>query len=543
MPKPTDWSLRTGKRRARTGLPGAGHPGHTRRSRLAGWASLQTLREAAAGLANAPAARAVAYGPDDRHALALLLLPFFIMAFALGTSQSLRTAGGLQDFVAWRSPAPPSVVDVRPRSPVLAPARTPVLATRAPVVAIALPALPDAPPRLPVAPPSMASDEAALSGGLLADPAPLRQRFAAPAPDAGSATPIRPGAEPRLALHAPNAAVTLEPVVPRPLVELSRDPVAVPRDVAVILAQPLELPRPGSAAIAALDPAQLVPPMVSGSTALGLPDRSFAIAMPHVAEAPRTGAPGAPQHAPAPGLCVVEPSRPPHYSSGGAPSSGPFGTRLAVAARAQTSTFVIYNDQYRRIAYPMGDVPALFGVCTDVVVRAYRALGVDLQALVQRSGLGSGDTSIDHRRVSTLRRFFAAHGEEVGVSDFAEDYLPGDIVTYDRPQNRHSRTHIAIVADQVGPSGRPMIVHNRGWGPQMEDALFVDRITGHYRFAGQGANPVPGTAVALVPEVARTRPVERLTGPLPSKGAAAAHTKAETVRRRAAVTSVSPATP
>ena len=83
-----------------------------------------------------------------------------------------------------------------------------------------------------------------------------------------------------------------------------------------------------------------------------------------------------------------------------------------------------------------------------------------------------------------LRRFFARQGESLPITAFAEDYLPGDIVTYYRPQNRRNRSHIAIVSAMVAPSGRPMIVHNRGWGPQIEDALFVDQITGHYRYNG-----------------------------------------------------------
>jgi uncharacterized protein YijF (DUF1287 family) len=167
-----------------------------------------------------------------------------------------------------------------------------------------------------------------------------------------------------------------------------------------------------------------------------------------------------------------------------APTPEAFGMALAQAARAQVEGFVIYNDKYRSISYPMGDVPSLFGVCTDVVVRAYRALGFDLQELVQQAKSGSGDRSIDHRRTEVLRRFFAARGESLQVTSFAEDYLPGDIVTYYRPQNRRTRSHIAVVSDMVAPSGRPMIIHNRGWGPEIEDALFVDQITGHYRYYG-----------------------------------------------------------
>lgn len=161
-----------------------------------------------------------------------------------------------------------------------------------------------------------------------------------------------------------------------------------------------------------------------------------------------------------------------------------FGMALAAAAEAQTRNFVVYNDEYRSLRYPGGDVSPLFGVCSDVVIRAYRALGIDLQKAVHEARAGAGDVSIDHRRTETLRRFFSKRSSNLPVTSYAEDYLPGDIVTYERPQNRHGQAHIAIVSTQTGPSGRPMIVHNRGWGPQIEDALFVDHITGHYRLPG-----------------------------------------------------------
>lgn len=162
-----------------------------------------------------------------------------------------------------------------------------------------------------------------------------------------------------------------------------------------------------------------------------------------------------------------------------------FGAALADAAEAQLRDLVIYDDEYRTIKYPGGDVAPLYGVCSDVVVRAYRALGIDLQARVHKARVGSSDTSIAHRRTETLRRYFKRVGASLPVTDFAEDYLPGDIVTYDRPQNRGAQDHIAIVSNMRGPSGRLMIVHNRGYGPQIEDALFVDPITGHYRFNGE----------------------------------------------------------
>lgn len=184
-----------------------------------------------------------------------------------------------------------------------------------------------------------------------------------------------------------------------------------------------------------------------------------------------------------------------------------FGLALAHIARAQVGELVVYNARYFGISYPMGDVPALFGVCTDVVVRAYRALGLDLQELVHRARIGHGDRNIDHRRVDVLRVFFGRHGISLPPSDIAEEYRPGDIVTYWRPQNRSSNHHIAIVTDVIAPSGRPMIVHNRGWGPQLEDALFVDRITGHYRYTGPRR---PEAVPAASPPLAATvRPPTR----------------------------------
>lgn len=163
-----------------------------------------------------------------------------------------------------------------------------------------------------------------------------------------------------------------------------------------------------------------------------------------------------------------------------------FGLALAHAAMAQANEFVIYSVSYTRIAYPRGDVPALYGVCTDVIIRAYRSLGIDLQELVHLAAPRSGDRNIQHRRTEVLRKFFARQGTSLPVTDYPEDYRPGDIVTYHRPNNTASKSHIAIVTDIIAPSGRPMVVHNRGWGVQIEDALFLDQVTGHYRYFGQG---------------------------------------------------------
>jgi len=164
--------------------------------------------------------------------------------------------------------------------------------------------------------------------------------------------------------------------------------------------------------------------------------------------------------------------------------AGAFGAALAAVARRQTSHFVFYSSSYRKIGYPMGDVPRYLGVCTDVIVRAYREFGIDLQVLVHKSGAGSGDTNIDHRRVEVLRRFLARAGTSLPVTANPADYKPGDLVTYHMPDGWLSKTHIAIVAAEKAATGVPLVIHNRGWGVQAEDWLFAEKITGHYRYSG-----------------------------------------------------------
>lgn len=165
-----------------------------------------------------------------------------------------------------------------------------------------------------------------------------------------------------------------------------------------------------------------------------------------------------------------------------------FGRALAAAARAQTWIPVLYDPSYRKIDYPMGDVPWYRGVCTDVVVRAYRRLGIDLQELVHRSKLGSDDPNIDHRRVDVLRRFFAGRGQSLSVTKNPADYAPGDLVTYHLPNGTFSKTHIAIVSDRKSSRGVPLVIHNRGLGVWEEDWLYSEPITGHYRYAPGGAS-------------------------------------------------------
>lgn len=179
-----------------------------------------------------------------------------------------------------------------------------------------------------------------------------------------------------------------------------------------------------------------------------------------------------------------------------------FFKRLNQAAIDLTKDRVIYDPSYVRIPYPNGDVPADRGVCTDVIVRAYRKLGIDLQKEVhvdmkanfskypsqKRWGLKSTDTNIDHRRVPNLQVFFSRKGTVKKITNNADDYKPGDIVTWDLP---NGMTHIGIVVDRKSKDGkRPLIVHNIGRGQVVEDCLFSFKITGLYQYskATAGAN-------------------------------------------------------
>jgi uncharacterized protein YijF (DUF1287 family) len=173
-----------------------------------------------------------------------------------------------------------------------------------------------------------------------------------------------------------------------------------------------------------------------------------------------------------------------------------FVKRLVAAAEERTHHAVRYEPAYVRIPYPGGDVPADTGVCTDEVIRSYRAVGIDLQKEVHEDMEKSfsayprkwrwlsahPDTNIDHRRVPNLMVFFGRNGETLAMSDRPEDYAPGDIVTWDLGGNV---PHIGIVVHRKsGASGRFLIVHNIGQGPKMEDVLFRWKITGHYRYFG-----------------------------------------------------------
>jgi uncharacterized protein YijF (DUF1287 family) len=174
------------------------------------------------------------------------------------------------------------------------------------------------------------------------------------------------------------------------------------------------------------------------------------------------------------------------------PASTP--QRLVEAAYAQVGVTLRYDASYRRIAFPGGDVPLDRGVCSDVVIRAYRGIGVDLQRLVNDDmrrafgayprlwGLSHADPNIDHRRVPNLVAFFARHGASLRISGKPEDYRAGDVVTWRLPGGL---AHIGLVTDRAA-DGRPLMVHNIGSGAQVEDVIFAFEITGHYRYLPEG---------------------------------------------------------
>ena len=354
-----------------------------------------------------------AYPSDDRSALALLLLPFLIVAVSLGTSQTWRQTINALPEIAIQAPfsvprAAPTVAYVPPVQmvPRLTPPGTLQYPTSAPPI-------------------SVASLDIQQSGSA-----------APPQVDIAGWSPPLPGWHDRLVAPPTVDVASLDLAPARPISPpIATGPTATPTDLC-----------------------QASPTQLAGFASTG-----------RLSRAPR--------------MPLADASDP-----------VAFGLILATAARAQTRDLVIYSARYHPMAYPMGDMPSFFGACTDVIIRAYRAAGIDLQEQVQRTHAGRGDTNIDHRRTETLRVLFSRAGASLAITRFPEDYKPGDVVTYHRPFSRVSASHIAMVSDVLAPSGRPMIVHNRGWGPQLEDALFVDRITGHYRYFGPAAAPASTAA-------------------------------------------------
>ena len=170
----------------------------------------------------------------------------------------------------------------------------------------------------------------------------------------------------------------------------------------------------------------------------------------------------------------------------------PFFDRLADSAFVLTKQRVKYDPSYFRISYPNGDVPSDKGVCTDVIIRAYRKLGIDLQKEVHEDmkanfakypknwGLTTTDRNIDHRRVPNLMTFFSRKGTTKPISQIPADYLPGDIVCWNLGGGT---THIGIVSKRkTGDQKRYLIIHNIGAGQVEEDCLFKFKIIGHYQY-------------------------------------------------------------
>lgn len=173
------------------------------------------------------------------------------------------------------------------------------------------------------------------------------------------------------------------------------------------------------------------------------------------------------------------------------PASGK-AAALVAAAHAQTRHWVSYDAHYTPLTYPGGDVPASRGVCADVVIRAYRAIGIDLQKCVHEDmvanfdlypnlwGLKAPDPNIDHRRVPNLHVFFSRFGRSLPITRNPADYRPGDILTT-RPI---TRPHIAIVSDTRAwfGTGNLMVIQNKGFSTRQDNELLSYEITGHYRY-------------------------------------------------------------
>ncbi|WP_292684792.1 DUF1287 domain-containing protein [Novosphingobium sp.] len=173
------------------------------------------------------------------------------------------------------------------------------------------------------------------------------------------------------------------------------------------------------------------------------------------------------------------------------PASAP-ARRLIAAARRQVGVTLSYDPAYTALAYPLGDVPRERGVCTDVLIRAYRdALGVDLQREVhqdmagnfavypRRWGLRRPDRNIDHRRVPNLQAYWSRQGARLALSTDPAAWQPGDVFT---SLVGGTLPHIGIVSDRLGTSGRLLVIHNIGAGTREEDALLDHPLTGRFRW-------------------------------------------------------------
>ena len=180
-----------------------------------------------------------------------------------------------------------------------------------------------------------------------------------------------------------------------------------------------------------------------------------------------------------------------------------FQDHLAIQAELRLQSNVRYDGSYHKIAYPMGDVPENIGVCTDVVIRSFRGLGIDLQQRIHEDmkrnfrsypkkwKLTKPDPNIDHRRVPNLMTYFERAGASLPITDDPMDYLAGNVVAWDLSKpgeakgegNGKAMLHIGIVSNYVSEhTSNPLIVHNIGAGPQLNDMLFDFKIIGHYKY-------------------------------------------------------------
>ena len=167
------------------------------------------------------------------------------------------------------------------------------------------------------------------------------------------------------------------------------------------------------------------------------------------------------------------------------------GDKLAYDAKKQIGITTSYDPSYRKLDFPRGDVPINTGVCTDVIIRAYRLQNIDLQQLLNHDmkstwssypktwGLKSTDKNIDHRRVPNLEVFFARHGQSLSITD-KFSFQAGDVVTWRLPNG--NLPHTGIVSDKAAADGTPLIIHNIGRGTQEENILFTYPITKHFRY-------------------------------------------------------------
>ncbi len=188
---------------------------------------------------------------------------------------------------------------------------------------------------------------------------------------------------------------------------------------------------------------------------------------------------------------VIKPPEPPHVLE---PKPPAHVRNLLDSVYQQVEVTRGYDPAYVNLKYPGGDVPESTGVCADVIVRAFRAQGVDLQQALHEDmrkafgeyprkwSLKKPDTNIDHRRVYNLMRFFERQGKSLPITQNPADYQPGDVVAWDLGKGQ---AHIGLVTHYVTPDGRPLMGHNIAYGTNIEDALFFWPIIGHYRYFSQ----------------------------------------------------------